>query len=194
VELGNEWNLGADIQWPQFDYTSDDLAAYYQQTASLIRSIDGRHLVTTGDSSPRPAAMHLLRAVRAGQPVDWTFDSGEELREYVHLINPDPIDVISIHYYDDAMISIGGTLGSPANLAFFKRLADDMGKPLFVGEIGCTAEVGCLDAGTGPLPMLRETLPVLVRLDLPIVQYWNYTATVPMEAVRLIQEANQEVH
>jgi hypothetical protein len=36
-ELGNEWNLGADIRWPQFDYTPDDLAAYYVQTASCIR-------------------------------------------------------------------------------------------------------------------------------------------------------------
>lgn len=192
-ELGNEWNLGADIQWPQFDYTSDDLAAYYEQTASLVRSIDGRHLITTGDSSPRPAAMHLLRAVRDGQPVDWTPDSTAELREYFALINPDPIDVVSIHYYDDAMTSIGGTLGSPANLAFFKGLADGMGKPLFVGEIGCTAVVGCLDGGTAPLPMLRETLPVLVALDLPIVLYWNYAPTVPIDAVRLIVQADRQV-
>jgi hypothetical protein len=192
-ELGNEWNNGADIQWPEFGYTSDDLAAYYQATASLIRSIDARHLITTGDSSPRAAAMHLLRAVREGKEPDWTPDTAAELTEYLALTNPDPIDVVSIHYYDDSMLSMGGTLGSPANLRFFKDVADQMGKPLFVGEIGCTAAVGCIDGGTAALPMLRETLPVLVDLKLPLTLYWNYAATVPTEAVRLIRQADRRV-
>jgi len=192
-ELGNEWNLAADIQWPQFDFTSDELALYYQETASLIRSIDERHLITTGDSSPRLAAMHLLRAVREHRGPDWTPDTAEELAEYLDLMNPDPIDVVSIHYYDDSMLSIGGTLGSPANLRFFKNVADQMGKPLFVGEIGCTAAVGCIDGGRAALPMLRETLPVLVELKLPLTLYWNYAATVPTEAVQLIQHANRQV-
>lgn len=192
-EIGNEWNLGADIQWPQFDYTSDELGAYYAETATMIHEIDPWHLVTTGDSSPRPAAMHLLQAVREGRDVDWTFDTADELAEYLVLINPEPIDVISIHYYDDAMISLGGTLGSPANLRYFKSVADQMGKPLFIGEIGCTAAVGCLDGGNAPLPMLRDTLPVLVELDLPLTLYWNYAPTVPTEAVRLIQHADRQV-
>lgn len=172
-ELGNEWNLGADIQWSQFDYTSDQLAAYYQQTATLIRSIDSRHLITTGDSSPRPAAMHLLRAVRAGQAVDWTFDSATELTDYLRLMNPDPIDVMSIHYYDDAMISLGGALGSPENLRFFANAAQEIGKPLFVGEIGLDANVYRYDTKPG-LDLLRATLPVLTELKVPLSLYWAF--------------------
>jgi endo-1,4-beta-mannosidase len=172
-ELGNEWNLGADIQWPQFDYTSDELAAYYQQTATLIRSIDSRHLITTGDSSPRPAAMHLLQAVRAGQAVDWTSDSSSELTDYLRLVNPDPIDVISIHYYDDAMVSLGGTPGSAENLRFFANAAEEIGKPLFIGEIGLDASVQRYDTKPG-LDLLRATLPVIVELGLPLTLYWAF--------------------
>lgn len=194
-EIGNEWNLGADIQWPQFNYTSDDLAATYAQLAAMIKEIDPVHLVTTGDSAPRAWAMHLLRAVRAGLPVDWsTLDTAADLTEYLALVNPAPIDVVSIHYYDDAMISLGGTLGSPDNLKFFLDRATAMGMPLFVGEIGCTAAVGCLDGGTAALPMLRTTLPVLQTLRLPLTLYWNFDPGVPARAIDWIAEANQAVH
>jgi endo-1,4-beta-mannosidase len=204
-ELGNEWNLGADIQWSHFDYTSDELAAYYQQTATLIRSIDSRHLLTTGDSSPRPAAMHLRRAARAGQAVDWTFDTASELTDYLRLMNPDPIDVISIHYYDDAMISLGGTLGSPENLRFFANAAQEMGKPLFVGEIGLDANVSRYDTKAG-LDLLRATLPVIVELKLPLTLYWAFADDRQLgevdtslrygrtdEALALIKEAAAEI-
>lgn len=194
-EIDNEWNLGADIQFPngiipgdpagdnlhpgpvvrdeRNNYTSDQLAEFYRELATLIRSIDDRHLITTGDSSPRPAAMHLLRAVRAGAPVDWTFDSADELAEYLRLMNPDPIDVISIHYYDDAMVSLGGTLGSPENLRFFAGAAEAIGKPLFVGEIGITAEARHYDEEPA-LAMLRATLPVIEELGLPLTLYWAF--------------------
>ena len=39
-EVGNEYNLVADIQWPQFDVTSDQVAAFVHDTATLIRSLD----------------------------------------------------------------------------------------------------------------------------------------------------------
>jgi hypothetical protein len=117
--------------------------------------------------------MHLLRAVRAGQPVDWTFDSASELTDYLRLMNPDPIDVVSIHYYDDAMISLGGTLGSPENLRFFANAAQEMGKPLFVGEIGLDADIHRYDTQAG-LDLLRATLPVLAELKLPLTLYWAF--------------------
>ena len=108
-EIGNEWNLGADIQEPQFGYTSDDLAATYAQLAAMIKTIDPVHLVTTGDSSPRAWAMHLRRAVLAGLPPDWsTLDTAADLTEYLALVNPEPIDVVSIHYYDDAITRSAG--------------------------------------------------------------------------------------
>ena len=162
-EVGNEYNLVADIQWPQFDVTSDQVAAFVHDTATLVRSIDANHLITTGDSAPRPAAMHLLRAVRAGKEADWTFDSAEELIEYLRLMNADPIDVISILFADDAMVSLGGSRGSPENLRFYARAAAEIGKPLFIGEIGYEADIMSY-ATPAALALLRATLPVLVEL------------------------------
>ena len=203
-EIGGEFNLVADIQWPQFDVTSDQVAAFVHDTATLIRSIDPNHLITTGDSSPRLAAMHLLRAVRAGLPVDWTPDSAAELTDYLRLMNADPIDVISIHYYDDAMVSLGGRLGSPENLRFYARAAAEIGKPLFIGEMEFDVDV---DSYTTPaaLAMLRATLPVLVELKLPLTLYWTFNddregrADTALrygktdEALRLIEAASAEV-
>jgi hypothetical protein len=225
-EIGNEWNLGADIQRavglfsgsPAGDalhpgpvvrdarnnFTSDELATFLRDIATLIRSADPGHLITTGDSTPRPAAMHLLMAARAGLPVDWTFDSADELTEYLRLTHPDPIDVISIHYADDGMVSVGGTLGSPANLRFFKDAADAIGKPLFVGEIGYWNGAG---PWTAPpqIESLRQTLATIVNVKLPLTLYWAYGDDRTTSgggslrygetdaALRLIEDANDEI-
>ena len=172
-EVGGEFNLVADIQWPQFDVTSDQVAAFVHDTATLIRSVDPNHLITTGDSSPRLSAMHLLRAVRAGLPVDWTPDTAAELTDYLRLMNADPIDVISIHYYDDAMVSLGGRLGSPENLRFYARAAAEIGKPLFIGEMGFDVDVQSYTTPAGPRDAARDA-PVLVELKLPLTLYWTF--------------------
>ena len=181
-EIGNEYNLVADIQWQQFDVTSDQVAAYVHDVATLIRSIDPNHLITTGDSAPRPSAMHLLRAVRAGKEVDWTTDSADELVEYLRLMNADPIDVISIHYYDDGMLLFGEPLGSPEGLRFYARAAETIGKPLLVGEIGLDRDVRWY-ASDGAIALLRMTLPVLEELRIPMVLYWGYADDRPGDDV-----------
>ncbi len=194
-EIGNEWNLGADLQRPdglfsgspagdalhpgpvvrdaRNNFTSDELATFLREIATVIRSVDPGHLITTGNSTPRPAAMHLLRAARAGLPIDWTSDSADELTEYLRLTHPDPIDVIGIHYADDGMVSLGGTLGSPANLRFFKDAADAIGKPLLVGEIGYWNGSSPWTA-PAQLETLRQTLATIVDAKVPLTLYWAY--------------------
>ena len=206
-ELGNEYALGADLQSPPFDYTSDDLVAYYGQTASMIRAIDGNHLIATGDSSPRWCATCLRRAALAGEaPENCSADSAEELTAYLRLINPDPIDVISIHYMDDAMVAAGGALYSPENLRLFARIAGEIGKPLFVGEIGAVGyplEFTSYNS-TQALDMMRATIPVLIELKLPLTLYWTFMNGDPnrdlsldygvtAEALRLIDQASRKV-
>ena len=197
-EISNEFNLFADLQAPNglFDgspegdalhpgpvvrdqrnnVTSDDLARFYKKIAELIRSIDRHHLITTGISSPRPSAMHQLRAARRGFPVDWTPDSEAELAEYIEMMHPDPIDAISIHYYDDGMLALGGSLGGLDNLRFFKGVADQIGKPLFMGEIGLHAEIPGYDYRSAEaIALLKRTLPVLVELEVLLTLYWTFS-------------------
>jgi hypothetical protein len=196
-EISNEFNLFADLQHPggvlagsdrgdhlhpgplvrdaQNNFTSGDLAGFYRDIAELIRSIDPHHLITTGTSAPRPAAMHLLRAARADKPVDWTQDSARELAEYISMLHPDPIDVISVHYYDDGMVGAGGVLGSPANLQLFRQIAGGLGKPLFIGEIGLHGEIPGLDYRSDEaLTLLATTLPTIVELEIPLTLYWTF--------------------
>lgn len=229
-EIGNEFNLFADLQEPagvipsdhnqselypvpvvrdeHNNFTSDDLAAFYQDTATLIRSIDKNHLISTGSSSPRPSAMHLLRAARANRPQDWTLDSKSELKDYLQLINPDPIDVMSIHYYDDAMTSLGRDNGSPENLRFFLNTANEIGKPLFIGEIGLNSEMTLRYDTPESIDLLNATLSVLTELKIPLTLYWNFNDDISYqkadliytlrygktdEALQLIQAANNAV-
>jgi hypothetical protein len=196
-EIGNEFNLVADLQFPNGvwgpepwttglvrdgsnNFTSDELAVFYRDIATLIRSIDSRHLITTGSSAPRPAAMHLLRAARVGAPIDWTFDSAAELTEYMRLTHPDPIDALSIHYNEDPMVSLGGTMGSPENLRFYAAVAKELAKPLLVGEIGYSPDVRRYDTPAA-LSMMRATLPVIVELGLPLTLYWTFNDDRGME-------------
>ena len=207
-EIGNEFNLFADLQHPggvipsdhnqselypgpiirdeHNNFTSEDLATFYQDTATLIRSIDQNHLISTGSSSPRPSAMHLLRAARANRPQDWTLDSETELKEYLQLINPDPIDVISIHYYDEAMTSFGRNNGSPENLRFFLDAANEIGKPLFVGEIGLNSEMTRRYDTPESIALLNATLPVLVEIEIPLTLYWNFNDDISYQKADLI--------
>ena len=75
-ELGNEWNLNADIQQDtgavflalkedklytapvvrdkRNNFTSEELAKVCRELAVFIKSIDSKHLITSGHSSPRP--------------------------------------------------------------------------------------------------------------------------------------------
>ena len=120
-------------------------------------------------------------------------------------MNADPIDVISIHYADDAMASLGGTRGSPENLRFYARTAAGIGKPLFIGEIGYEADMTSY-ATPAALALLRATLPVLVELKLPLTLYWTFNDDregageylslrygKTDEALRLIEAASVEV-
>ena len=155
-----------------------------------------------------PESSHHHRAVEAGVPNDWTFDSQEELAEYIELIHPDPIDVISIHYYDDAMISLDGGLGNVENIGVFKTIADAIGKPLFIGEIGLHGGTTLLYSSLASIELVERTLPVLVDSQIPLTLYWAFSddrtwAKEEMvyslrygktdEALELIEHANAQI-
>jgi len=65
-------------------------------------------------------------------------------------------------------------LGNARNLRLFKRIADGIGKPLLVGEIGLHAEVPRFWDKPEAISLLKKTLPVLVELKIPLTLYWTY--------------------
>jgi hypothetical protein len=179
-EIGNEWNLFADqqaldgpipgssygdaqhpgpvVRDDRNNFTSEDLGRFYRQTATLIRSLDPHHLITTGDSAPRPG--------------DATTE--DQLVASLRRTHPDPVDVISVHYYEEAMIAAGGTPGSPENLRLFQRAAEQIGKPLLVGEITVDPSVAGGYAGQEWARSVADTLAVIADAGIPLSLFWTF--------------------
>lgn len=178
-EIGNEWNLMADLRHkdkPGWDFTANQLGAFYRDIALIIKAYDPWHLVTTGDSSPRQSAWHLYRSsVLKTKQHDWTNDSKDELVEYLKMVNPDPIDVISIHYYDEAMTALGRDVGNVDNIEIYKQLADRVGKPLFIGEVG--PHHGFKNAkytDSRNIDLSRRVIDKVLKCDIPITLFWAF--------------------
>jgi len=187
-ELSNEINLGADLgpmhpygyeglNWPDLgtsymrlrrdNYTSDDMIVYMKRLAGVIRSVDPNHLIATGNSAPRPAAQHMRH--EKGE-MDWTPDSLDELVTYMRDTNPDPIDLISIHFYsehDNMRFGNKDPLSAKA-LEQLKQAADRVGKPLYIGETGDSYEK------RPDTPFLKEVLETARRLKIPLTLVWQW--------------------
>ena len=146
-EIVNEGNLDADVgnTLGKVCFSMGQLADFYNYCASVIRTVDGERVVTTGDSALRSAQYHLFASTMAGMTVDdWTTDD-EEQRLYALTFLNYGTDVISAHTYD---------LGSRSAEAFclkdgeqyyygFDMLmaeAGRLGKPFYNGETGVTAD------------------------------------------------------
>lgn len=213
-ELTNEMNLGADLafQHPygrsqlnpvhegtsymrlrRDHYTTDQMIPFIKAWATFIRSIDTSHLISAGFSAPRPAAQHLRLVQGKG---DWTHDSPQEMETYLRDTHPDPIELISIHFYAGRdNLRFGNTdRQSVAALKVFKDASDRIGKPLYLGETGF---VKPRQPGT---PFLSSVLSEVVRLQIPLTLVWDWYSHSPEwavspehtpEVVRLMEQANQ---
>jgi hypothetical protein len=187
-ELSNELNLGADLgpmhpyggegmNWVNLgtsymrlrrdNYTSDEMITYMRRLAGVIREVDPNHLIATGNSAPRPAAQHMRK--QKGE-MDWTQDSLDELVTYMRDTNPDPIDLISIHFYsghDNTRFGNKDPL-SARPLVEMKQAADRVGKPLYIGETGDAYEK------RPDTPFLRDVLATAARLKIPLTLVWQW--------------------
>ncbi len=187
-ELTNEMNLGADLEFlspygrsdlnPVHEgtaymrlrrdhFTTEQMIPFLKEWATFIKQIDPNHLIGSGFSAPRPAAQHLRRAGGKG---DWTEDSEQEMETYLRDTHPDPIDLLSIHFYrgHDNMRFGNKDEDSPQALVAFQRAAQRIGKPLYIGETGD-------DYAQRPnAPFLQKVLEQAKNLNIPLVLIWNW--------------------
>ena len=192
-ELTNETNLGADLR-PMFpegvlkpkiegpvehlirlpvvrdvrnNYSSDELAALVRELCRLIRSIDPERLIGTGFSAPRPAAWHLwLGSLRRAEKMDWTEDTPEQQADYLRLITPDGVDLVSLHSY-------GGEFEALLNL---KRAADSIERPVYIGELGASTRWFGEPTYDSPeaAEALRLQLEAMRAMGIPLVTLWTW--------------------
>ncbi len=151
------------------NWSADELAAFVRETTFLIKSLDQNHLVGAGHTLPRPAAWHLwLGSLRQAKKMDWTKDSEEEQANFIRLVNPEPVDLISFHFY----------LGSEEALdqiIVLKRVADELDKPVYAGELGVSTKA-VPQGYSHPAGQegLRCVLEMMEALDVPMVLIWSW--------------------
>ncbi len=178
-EIDNEWNLNADLRQKEpigYAFSSSQLGAFYRDTALLIKSVDPYHLVTTGDSSPRPCAWHLYSSqAKLTGDLDWKKDTEAELLSYLTMTNPEPIDVISVHYYDEAMEALDRQTGNVDNMALYKRLADKLGRPLMVGEVGPPQRYKDKKyTAPNSIQLVKDVCRQAQQSKIPLTLFWSF--------------------
>ncbi|MCL5103611.1 MAG: glycoside hydrolase family 5 protein [Armatimonadetes bacterium] len=189
-EITNELNLNADLEFlrpygyshlnavdegcPPMrvrldNYTTEQMISFLRETARLIRRIDPNHLISSGHSVPYPAAQHLRLAKVKG---DWTEDTPEEAATYIRDVNPDPIDLISIHFYSGHDNIRFGNKDNDSAVALrqIKQICDKVGKPVIIGEFG--GQAFDRDSTGGCPAFTRSVVKEAVDADYPIILYW----------------------
>jgi hypothetical protein len=149
-ELTNELNLGADLDLvnrcrkerkiPQLcdaigNYSTDDLIAFTNRLSGLIHTLDHVHPISSGFSVPRPNADGLRKKPEWQTGKLASADTLEQLRQYMSAVSQ-AADIISVHLYENKSNRRFGLDNSVDLLPILKQIADQIGKPLFVGEFG----------------------------------------------------------
>jgi len=170
-EFGNEYNLPADLPnaaeqrppiapslgTPAVRTASDEIGVATIRTAFSafareVRKYDPYRIIETGDSMPRAFAWHNWKEKT------WTHDTGEEQAEVLDQTNPDPIDVVSVHFYEE----------TAAQLQAVAQYARQKKKPLFVGEFGSKGD------SAGSESAFREILKTILAARVPLAALWVY--------------------
>lgn len=217
-EIGNEYNLDSDLsgQWKKRPAnqipTSDNVHAFLVQIASLIKSLDKNHPVTSGNADMRSYAWHIRHAMLAHRgkpdpndyPMDWRKDTFAQYTEMLAFFNPKPLDIICIHQYPPGKDFPGWLTEDDdraLQLVWSRRAADKLKKPLFAGEFG---QKTYADGKEQPSLWTKDYLRQLKDGAAPIGALWAwqyrenepgvspylFSPTFTPELVRLLTETN----
>ena len=159
-EFANEYNLVADLpnaasHRPQIvpklgtpetrsardEFTHDILRTALSEFAREVRRHDPYRFITSGNSIPRASAWHNWKER------SWKADTPEQFAEMLAFENPDPLNVLSIHTYNEALEKIPAAAEAAAHLK----------KPLFIGEFQV--------AGAAPDATEKAFRTVLERIE-----------------------------
>jgi hypothetical protein len=170
-ELGNEFNLSCNLPnaaqhrpavWTNLgaaaarsardDLTYDMLVVALKEFGKAVRQHDPHRLITCGNSFPRESAWHNR------QEKSWKKDSPEQFAEMIALTAPEPINLISMHCYEEAFTHVGDAAAAAAKIA----------KPLFVGEFQVPK------AAPDAQKSLADFLASLEKHQVPLAAIWVF--------------------
>lgn len=146
-EFGNEPNLMADLPnaaefrkkggTERDDLKSADLVVMLREFAAEVRRHDDHRPVFTGNSHPRASSWHNTAEK------SWKADSCEQTLEILRRDNPVPLNTICIHLYADKPVKNEVAAWSDCSsnyLSAVKSLAQEMKRPVFIGEFGLASK------------------------------------------------------
>jgi len=170
-EFGNEYSLQANLpnasehraeihpalgtaaaRGERDDLTFAMARETFRAFAVEVRKYDPQRLILTGDSFLRASAWHLERGRT------WQHDTPEQFGEMLALVNPDPINCISVHVYGD----------DDQRLARALEVSRQLNKPLFAGEFGIGGEKSEQSAH------FRRLLNAIVDQPIPLAALWVF--------------------
>lgn len=124
-----EQSVGAKPFRDENDYLfTDDVMNAVVEWAELVDECDPYdRIIETGNSEPREGQYNQYHYD------SWRKDTYDQMKEIMGVHNPDPVDTISVHIYEvlqrySGMETYSGIVGN------FKKAANELGKPLFIGE------------------------------------------------------------
>lgn len=183
-ELGNEYNLGADLPnaaahrppvWPNLKTAltrseRDDLkfvylAVAFREFAATVRELDPQRMIISGNSLPRASAYHNVLEH------SWKEDTPEQFREILLRDNPSPIDTICVHVYPQEKNQYpAGTRTLDDLVRLVQQNARREKKPLFIGEFG----VGVHGSKEREQVAFEEILAAIEKYQVPLSAFWVY--------------------
>jgi hypothetical protein len=203
-ELGNEYNLGADLPnasehrppiVPQFgtpatrsthdDLTHEAFRGALLEFAKEVRRHDPERLILSGNAIPRASAWHQQHNK------SWDIDTADQFAEMLAGDNPDPINSLTVRLYESS---------DSNRIKQALMIGQKLKKPLFVGEFGVPG-----NPNEKSRVRFREQLDLIEREEISLAALWvfdfsgqaadwNVTATNGRsEQLRAVSELNRRL-
>lgn len=199
-EISNEVTLLADIGDAQRIYNGErmptlkQVAGFFDDVAKRIKAVDPLRLVCSGGSNMRGCQWNLY------QNLGWRPDTlGEQYKCYEMLYKNSAVDVVDIHCYPNNKPGqvIRRADGKETLLLNkdYMWIAEGIGKPLMIGELGLAAipKTDKTIWGETPdyfesfadtkaaRPWVEKTLNAVVEAGIPLTYWWSYQSDRPMD-------------
>ncbi len=176
--------------------TANEVAKFHAEVATIIRSIDKRHLITTGDAF-RTSQWHLNRYCEHGEPVgEWDTDTWKELTEMVSTVQAG-VDIYGLHAYYEGKEGFGMVRDEHTGdlrrmtLKDWREEAARFHSPFYLGEWGALARAksdtvfyaknpdwftSFVDDKEHATPIMQEIMNQVVDAGIQLTHFWAYSS------------------
>ena len=177
-------HLGVDLAKDKRNLMTKGIAvAAFVAFAKEVRKLDPDRFLTSGNSILRPSQYNQT------MHGTWTKDSPEEAAQAFAWLNPDPLDVASIHVYPGLENGAGkATAAIGANKAF----AAAIGKPLFVGEFAALGHDRGKEIDMDVYRQIQgELFAAILEHRVDLAAHWVFDYTDSRKGPGLIRPGNE---